>query len=248
MTGGPPPQIEPTGVPPSPRAVPVRRALAWYEEAMRLWKRAPATWAALAFVTVAVELATDRLPGAASLVGKLVTPLVAAGMIVAALAADRNAPVRITHAFAAFAAPAGAMAAIIVSSAVTLAGEAAAAWWIADTNLLASDFDASSLTFVEILGVYSAGVLVSLPFTFVPFHVLLEHAGVRAAFAASFRGFALNTLPLVVYGAQSLLLLTIGIVSYGIGLMIALPLIVAATYAAWKDVFGPRLDAPPPDA
>ena len=36
-----------------PRIVPWRHALAWYEDAMRLFKRAPATWAALAVVTIA---------------------------------------------------------------------------------------------------------------------------------------------------------------------------------------------------
>ena len=247
MTDGEPSLPEPATVHLHPRAVPVRHAFAWYEEAMRLWKRAPATWAVLAMITVVVELALDRLPGLASLIGKLVTPLVAAGMVVASLAADRNGRVRVVHAFAALAAPASAIAAIMAASAVTLAGEAAAAWWIADVNLLASEFDASPLSFVEIVGIYFAGVAVSLPFTFVPFHVLLERTRAAAAFAASFHAFSLNALPLLVYGGVSLLLLIVGIASWGLGLLIALPLIVTATYAAWKDIFSVHADitAPP---
>jgi hypothetical protein len=237
----PPPA--PAGMHLHPRAVPSGHALAWYEEAMRLWKRAPATWSLLSVFTVAVDLALDLLPGAGSLIGKLVTPLVAAGMVVAALAADRGGRPRVAYAFAAFVAPAGAIAAIVVASLVTFAAEAAAAWWIADANLLVHDDNYARLSFATLVGVYIVGILVSLPFTFVPFHVLLERTGAGAAFEASFRAFSLNTLPLLVYGAVSLVLLGFGLVTYLLGLVIALPLIVAASYAAWKDIFGVRVES-----
>ncbi len=226
-----------------PRAVPIGHAFAWYEEAMRLWKRSPASWGVLALITLGVDLVLDALPGAGSLIGKIITPLVASGMVVAALEADRESRPRAAHAFAAFTAPAGAIAAIIVSSLATFAAEAAAAWWIADENLLVHAADAAPLSITTIVGVYVVGVLVSLPFTFVPFPVLLERAGAHAAFSASFRAFALNTLPLMLYGAVSLMLLAFGLVTWGVGFVIALPLWVASSYAAWKDIFGVRVDA-----
>jgi hypothetical protein len=46
-----------------PRAVPWQHALAWYEDAMRLFKRAPATWIGLAILTVMTELALKSVPG-----------------------------------------------------------------------------------------------------------------------------------------------------------------------------------------
>ena len=78
---------------------------------------------------------------------------------------------------------------------------------------------------------------------FVPFHVLLEQASPGAAFAASWNAFALNTLPLLVYSAASLVLLAFGLATMGLGLVLALPLWAASSYAAWKDIFGIR-DAP----
>jgi hypothetical protein len=228
-----------------PRAVPARHAFAWYEEAMRLWKRAPAMWTLLALITLVVELALERLPGLGALVGKLVTPLVGAGMVVAALAVDHGGRPRLAHAFAALVAPANAIAAIIVASAATLCGEAAAGWWIAGVNLLAQDTDYTALSFATISGISAVGVLASLPFTFVPFHVLLERTGARAAFGASFGAFAINALPLIVYAGASLVLLGFGIVTSGLGLLIALPLWVTSSYAAWKDVFGVPAESAP---
>jgi hypothetical protein len=59
----PPPPL--SGPPPAhlhPRVVPWQHALAWYEDAMRLFRRAPATWAALALITIASELVLRLVP------------------------------------------------------------------------------------------------------------------------------------------------------------------------------------------
>ena len=44
------------------RAVPAVHAFAWYREAMRLWKRGPATFAVLALATMAVEFTLNLIP------------------------------------------------------------------------------------------------------------------------------------------------------------------------------------------
>jgi hypothetical protein len=238
-----PTPLSPTVVHLHPRAVPPRHAFAWYEEAMRLWKRAPASWGALALITIGIELALDALPGAGSLVGKIITPLVASGMIFAALAADRESRPRAVHAFVAFTAPAGAIAAILVASLATFAAEAAAAWWIGEVNLLVPTANQPPPSIATIIGAHVVAALASLPLTFVPFHVLLERVNVHAAFAASFRAFSLNTVPLLLYGAVSLLLLLFGLITYGVGFLVVLPLWIASSYAAWKDIFGVRVDA-----
>ena len=57
----------------------------------------------------------------------------------------------------------------------------------------------------------------------------------------SWRAFFINQGALLVYGIVSLALIGIGMLTMGIGLIIAVPLIAAASYAAWKDIF---TDAP----
>jgi hypothetical protein len=241
----PPPSLLP---PPPPahlhaRVVPWRHAFAWYEEAMRLWKRAPIPWALLALATLVSELCLQAVPTIGALLGKIVTPLVGCGMVYAAASADRGKRPQFVLAVAAFRAPAAAIAAIVTASFVTFAAEGYAAWWVADANLLAPEQAATELSTTEILGIYAIGVLASLPVGFVPFHVLFERARFAEAFVASWRAFALNTSPLLVYAAASMLLLGFGLLTMGVALVVVLPLWTASSYAAWKDVFGVR-DAP----
>ncbi len=243
MNETPPPNREAPPAHLHPRIVPWRHALAWYEEAMRLFKRAPWTWMGLAVITLAAELAVKAVPGVGSALSQFVTPLVACGLIFAAAAADRAAAPSLKHAIAAFRAPLPAIAAITASALVTFAAEAFAAWWIADANLLAGANATVNLSPAAVVGIYALGILASLPVMFVPFHVLFERVAPVAAFATSWTAFALNTLPLVVYAAASLALLGFGLATMGLGLLVALPLWAASSYAAWKDIFGVR-DAP----
>jgi hypothetical protein len=117
-------------------------------------------------------------------------------------------------------------------------------WWIAGANR--SPARLGSAEPAALLGIYTIGILASLPVMFVPFHALLEQAPPRAAFAASSSAFALNVLPLLVYAAASLALLGFGLATMGLGLVLVLPLWAASSYAAWKDIFGVR--DPPCDA
>jgi hypothetical protein len=226
-----------------PRVVPWRHAFAWYEEAIRLFKLAPLSFAGLAVLTIAAELVLKAAPGAIALLSEIMTPLVACGLVYAAAAADRHEAPSLLFAVEAFRAGANAIAAIILSSGIMLAAQLFAGWWIADVNLLMPDAAARQLSASAVLGVYAIGILASLPVTFVPFHALLERVPLRTAFAASAMAFAQNTLPLVIYGAGSLVLVGFGLLTLGLGLVVALPLSVAASYAAWKDIFGVR-DAP----
>ena len=240
MTDAPPPDA-PAGSSPHlhARAVPWRHVFAWFEEGMRLFKRAPATWAGLALCTLAVELGVSAVPDLGPLLAQLVAPLVAAGMVYAAAATDRGGGASLRYAIAVFAAPAGAIAAIVAANLVTFAGEALAAWWIADVNLLAPG-DGADCSKAAIGGLVAMSVLASLPVAFVPFHVLLERVPAGAAFRASWDAFALNTLPLLAYAAAALVLVAFGAATMGLGLLLALPLLATAGYSAWKDVFGVR--------
>jgi len=253
----PPPQSPPPSAPlPSapiahlhPRSVPLDHALAWFEEAMQLVKRSPVTWLALGLVTLVSELALNAVPDVGAMLAKIIVPLVGCGMLYAAAATDGGGRPSLRHAVAAFAAPGSAIAAIVAVGLFTFAAEGLAGWWIAGVNLFASESSGAELSFVQIAGIYAIATLASLPVTFVPFHVLLERTPVGAAFAASWGGFVLNTTPLLVYAAASLVLLGFGIATMGIGLVFVLPVCAAASYSAWKDVFGvdeaPRVDAAP---
>lgn len=220
-----------------PRAVPASRALAWYAEAMRLFKRGPATFCALGFLTIVTELLLGLVPEIGVLGSKLVTPLVACGMLYASAATDAGNRPRLVHALYAFRASPGAIAAILAASSLTFLVE----WWaadaIADVNLFRLGKAATDLSLPAVLGIYAIGILASLPLTFVPFLALFERTGLVASFGQSLRAFNLNAPALLAYGVLSYALLIAGLLTNGIGLVLAFPFWAASSYAAWKDVF-----------
>ena len=227
---------------PSPRAralrsVPAGRAFEWYGEAMRLFNRHPLRFAGLAVVVIAAEFLLGWIPVAGRPLANVVVPIVACGLLYASLAADRGDRPRAAHLLAPFAAPVGALAAVILSSLVVFLAEWALAWLTAGVNLLATDGDAA-LGIGDVVLVYTVGVAVSLPLTLVPLCALFEGAGVGEAFATSVAAFRRNVPAFVVFGIAALVLLGFAIATMGILLPVVLPLWAGASYAAWKDLTG----------
>lgn len=221
----------------APRAVPLTHAFRWFEAAMRLFKVAPFSWCALGAITLASELALELVPGVGAAAAKVIVPVIDCGMLLGAAAVDRGAPLELRFAIAAFRARPAALAAIVLSALFVTAVETILAYAFSGANLLANPSD-ERLTATALLVVVGAGTLASLPVAFVPFAVLLEGASFARAFTGSLRGFALNVAPLVLFGALALILTIIGLVLlWGIGLIVVFPLLTAASYAAWKDIY-----------
>jgi uncharacterized membrane protein len=225
--------------------VPASQALAWFAEGMRLWKRGPLTFTVLAFATLLVSIVFEPVPVLGFVASNVIAPLLATSMLYASLAADRGEGPRIRDLIAPFASPPIAQAAVIVAGLVAFAAEAYTAWQIAGANLFMPARDAANLPMQAVLAIYTAGIIASLPLTFVPFAALFDGEGLRGAFATSARAFTRNVPALSLYAAISLLLLLVGLATLGVGLVLVLPWIATASYAGWKDIFGlgaPRFD------
>ena len=205
---------------------------------MRLWKRGPARFCAIALVVIVANIALTLVPVAGIVLAQLLLPLIECGLLYASLAADRGDRPRLRHLVAIAAAPPRAQAAIIAAALIVFGAEAFVANAVGGFNMLAPASNAESISGMTLVATYAAGVVVSLPLTFVPFAVLFDGAGVRTAFAESGAAFVRNASPLLLFGALSFVLLMIGLATSGIGLLLALPWSAAASYAAWKDVFG----------
>lgn len=242
LPGGAPMSTDP-GSPTDPggrnvRAVGLPHAVEWYAEAMRLWRRGPLTFSALALVILAANIALGLLPRAGVVVAQTILPLLESALLYASLAVDRGDRPRLRHLVAVAGARPAALAAVIVAGSLVFAVEAAVAFQVGGIDLLAPGSSAVEIAPGSLLVIYAAGMATSLPLTFVPFAALFDGLGFRDAFAASFAGFARNALPLVAWGALSFALLIVGLLTSGIGLLLALPWSAASSYAAWKDVFG----------
>ncbi len=227
-----------------PRAVPVGNAFAWFAEAIRLWKRGPVSFVLIALVVLVTSVVFEPVPFAGFVAANIVAPLLACGLLYASLAADRNDQPRFRHLVVVFAAPASAQATVVAAGLFVLAAEAFTAWQLAQINLLMPLDDTAGLSGSTVVAIYAIGVLASLPVTFVPMAALFDGEGPRSAFSLSFRAFARNVPALSALALYSFVLLLLGLLTMGIGLVLALPWIAAASFAAWKDIFGLAGSAP----
>ena len=205
---------------------------------MRLWKRGPFTFSGIALVVLALNLALNLVPTAGIVLSQVFLPLVECGLLYASLAADRGDRPRLRQLVAILAAPPAALAAVIVAGLVVFGVEAIVANLVGGFNMLAPASNAESISGTTLIVTYVSGIAVSLPLTFVPFAALFDGERFRAAFAQSGAAFTANFAPLLLYGALSFVLLMIGLATSGLGLLLALPWSAAASYAAWKDIFG----------
>jgi len=221
----------------APRAVQAGHAFAWYEDAMRLFKLAPVTWCVLGFITLATDFGLQLVPGIGIAASKVIVPLVECGMLIGAGALDRGQPLSVRYTVTAFGARPGAVAAIVIGALAIFAAEALAAYYFGGANLLAPDPETGDLSSAAVTGIVIAGALASLPVAFVPFAVLFSDASFADAFVSSARAFALNPMPLLLFAAIAVVLVVLGLLLFGVGLIAVFPLLSAASYAAWKDIF-----------
>jgi hypothetical protein len=141
------------------------------------------------------------------------------------------------YSIAAFGARPAAVAAIVISALAVFAAEALAVYFIAGANLLLPGPEVDELSAAAIFGSVAIGALASLPVAFVPLAALFTGASFPGAFSSSIRGFAINLAPLLIFALLAVLLVVLGLMLLGVGLIAVYPLLSAASYAAWKDIF-----------
>jgi hypothetical protein len=223
--------------PRTPRRVPGNRALAWFAQAIRLWKHAPLTFSAMALVVIVLSIALRPVPVVGSVIAHVVVPLLVCGFLYASLGADRNDRPRFVHLFTAFFAPLRAQVAVIAAAFVVTLAESAVAWQVAGVNLLMPESDDIGLSATALLLALAVSALVTAPLAFVPMAVLFDNEPPLRAFASSWLAFVRNPRPMLVLAAYIYALTMVGFATYGAGFVLAFPWICAAQYAAWKDIF-----------
>jgi uncharacterized membrane protein len=168
---------------------------------------------------------------------QVVLPLVECALLYASLAADRRDKPRLRHLLAILGASPRAQAAVVVSSLIAFGAQWLTADALTGLDLLRPAAFSEHVSIADIVLIIAAGVALSLPFTFVAPIALFDDPGFAASFRASIAAFARNAAPLGIYAGLSLGLFLFGIVTSGLGLLLALPWLAASSYAAWKDVF-----------
>lgn len=243
------PPAPPSG-PLEPRKVAAGRGWQWIVEAWRIVRAQWLMWIVLVLAYSLIELLVGLTPWISHL-GVVLGPLFLGGLMLASYKATHGHEVELADLFAGFrqaARPLLAMGLILllVFGAVDLSLHLAGF----DPALLEKAADKAPTTLPPakvwlVVGVeLTISLVVAMATWLAPALVVLSGAGPLQALRLSFKAAIRNWLPLTVYGLFMLMLAFLTVLTFGLGMLLWMPVMTLSGFTAWRDIFGPR-EAPP---
>lgn len=250
--------VDPANTPVELRSVDAGRGLAWLVGGWQLFVRAPVQWIVLAVLLLVAMAVCNALPVAGNLLAPFVYSVLAAMVLVAAhrarhagsaeLLNDALAggsqvvlkPVVIVAAIQLGLSILVAIVGIIVMVGISGAGMVAATLR-GDPGLLASGLAGllpAVLVMLAGLAVVSAMYWFAIP------DVVFGGAEPWTAMRRSLRACVANVLPLLVYGVFLMIGLAVSVMTFGLGLLVMLPVLFASWLNSYEDIYGVTLRMP----
>jgi len=239
---------------PTPHPVPAGRGWSWITRGFWHFKTDPFVWILIFLVLLGISIVLGLIPIIGGLANSLLWPLFAAGLMYGAREQDRGNKLHVEHLFAGFRENLEPLAivgllslggSILIGMVVLglLLGSLMPMLQMDPGGLLQAQDPA---TLIQVLGPgvligLLVGLLLFIPLSmamlFSPALVLLDGMSPMEAIRQSFLGSLKNMLPLSVYGLVVLGLLLLGAIPLGLGLFVVWPILTAAIYAAFRDIY-----------
>lgn len=233
----------PTPYVPSGRSVPLRHAFEWLAGGWRIFRRQTFNWVLLALVLGLITIALSVIPGIGQLAVSLLMPVFVGGLMIGCQRAERGEEVELAHLFAGFRRNTGQLVLValigiglmiaIILPAAFLAGMGAMAGMFAGGG--PEDMGAGAL--LAVLFTLALIVPVNMALWFAPALVALQDQPATSAVAQSFRACLKNIAPFLLYGLALFVLAVVATIPFGLGWLVAGPLMVASVYTAYRDIF-----------
>lgn len=239
------------------RAVAATRGWEWIVEGFRIFRKQPLTWIVLVLAMAAIWFAALLLPLAGPLAIHLLSPAFMAGLMLACRSTDEDAEPEIGQLFAAFRSHASPLVTVggvyLIGNIVAVGvmfGVAGGPAMAAVLGKSAGDIEVLRSALQGLLLGLAIGMAVFLPVLmavwFAPLLIVFRDMPPLAAMLYSLAACWRNTLPFLVYGVFTLLLLLLASIPLMLGMILLLPVLVCSIYASYKDIF-PAETAPPAD-
>lgn len=241
---------------PAPGEVSPAHALQWLAAGWQLFLKAPAVWVIQALIFFVIITALGLLPFLGWAAAPVALPVLVGGMVAGAQAVDRGEALRVDQLFDGLRRHAGKL---LLVGAFHLLGALLAA-------LIAAAIGGSAMLTGMLVGAFAGmgmaaggmmfGVLVftvlwallMMALWFAPALVMLHEVAPLEAMKLSARACFHNLLAFVVLAALLYVLVWVALLPAGLGMLVLIPVIAGALYAAWKDTFAPLRALPAPAA
>ncbi len=230
------------------------RGASWIGEGWTLFKAAPVMWIVALILLFAIQFVLGLVPVLGSLASMLIGPFFMVGVLAFAQRLADGGDADLGQLFVGFKEKQGPLLAIavlyFVAIVVIFAVCAGVAFGLLGGASLFSMEDPEQAIGALLAGAAGLSVLllfllafalillVAAAYWFAPGLVFYADLGAVEALKQSFAGVLRNWLPFLVYGIVSFVVMIAGTVALLIGLLVALPVLMASYHSSFKDLFG----------
>ncbi|HQT26905.1 MAG TPA: BPSS1780 family membrane protein, partial [Burkholderiales bacterium] len=224
----------------------------WVVEGFSIFRKSPLIWVVLCMILTGIGLTLSLIPVAGEIILYLASPIFAAGLMQGCRDVEQGGELELAHLFLGFRKDTRQLASIgmvylfgqilILGIMVAFGGDTMSKLFFGT-----SDIDPSSIPSAEMSRVMlglAAGMAVSVPLMmmiwFAPVLVVFRGMEARQAMQLSFSACLANMLPFLVFGSVFLAMAFLSGITFGLGLLLMVPLIFTSTYASYVDIFESR--------
>ena len=224
----------------------------WVVEGFMLFRKAPLIWIVLCMILTGIGLTLSLIPVAGEIILYLASPIFAAGLMQGCRDLEQGGELELAHLFVGFRKDIqqlflvggvylfGQM--LILGLMIAFGGDTMSKFFFG-----ASDVDPSTLPAAEMSRVMLAllvGMAASIPLMmmiwFAPMLVIFRGVQAKVAMRLSFFACFSNMLPFLVFGSVFLALAFLSGITFGLGLLLMIPLMFTSSYASYRDIFENR--------
>ena len=226
------------------RQVPAGNAWAWIVSGFNLFKANPVMWIVILLIYLAIIIPISLIPVIGSVVSTLLAPVFAAGMMWGCKALVLKQDLEINHLFEGFKKNTAqlisvggiymlSLLVIMVMVVLTLDKET--------IELLMKGKEVSPEQANAMVLPMLTAMLFILPilmaYWYAPVLIGLHNLKVIDAMKLSFMACLKNILPFLLYGLIFMVILVVAIIPFGLGLVVAIPVMMTSLYTSYVDVF-----------
>jgi len=234
-----------------PRGVEAGRGTAWISEGFGLFKESPMTWIIIMIVMFLIQIVLAFIPIIGQIASNLIWPVFTAGIMAGCAALDDGEELTVGHLFTGFSVKMGpllglgAMYLVMLVAVGIVVGIMAAVMGVGMAGLAGNEGgipggEAAAMGGIGIIVLVAMALFIPVVMAiwFAPALMMLADKGVFESLKLSFIGCLKNIMPFLIYGIVAIILMIIAMIPLGLGLLIMVPVLMAAMYTAYKDIYG----------
>lgn len=239
---------------PLPGCVAPSDTLQWFAAGWRVFIARPGIWAIQTLILILILTALGFVPFLGWAVAPLAFPVLVAGMLAGVQALERGERLRVDHLFDGLRRHPGNLLMIgafhLLGALLAALIAAAVGGSAALTGMLVGAFAGMGMAaggmMLAVVVFTVLWVLLLMALWFAPALVMLQDVSPLDAMKLSAQACLSNLLTFIVLGLVLYVLTWVAMLPAGLGMLVLVPVLAGALYAAWQDTFTKRSLLPPP--